>query len=150
MKKSFILYLDQYEPIQSLTDKQKGILFDALFVYQSGKEPVLKDQVIKMAFGFFKQTFERDRAKYLKRCEKNRENINKRWNKEDTNVYERIRTNTKHTDSDSVSDNESESDIKKKKYKKKKPIVYSNEANFTQEEWEKHYGSRKKESILTV
>ncbi len=128
MKESFILYRDQYEPIKSLTIEQKGYLFEAIFSYQFGEEPVFNDPVVSMAFGFFKQTFDRDRAKYLKKCNKNKENVNKRWSKKDTNVYERIRVDTNHTDSgsdtDTDTDTESDSDKKKKKKKKKEVVIY--------------------------
>lgn len=110
MKKSFVLYLDQYEPIKDLTDEQKGRLLDAMFNYHNNNNFELSDPVIRMAFSFFKETFKRDRDKYLKRCNKNRENVLKRWNTNNTVVYDGIRSDTKHTDSDS--DSESESDIK--------------------------------------
>ena len=75
MKKSFILYLDQYEPIKNLSDNEKGILFNAIFTYQFGGNPVFDDNpVIEMAFNFFKQTFERDNGKYENICERNRIN----------------------------------------------------------------------------
>ncbi len=106
-KKSFVLYIDQYEPIKNLTLEQKGELLEAMFSYNLSHEVKINDPIVKMAFSFFEQTFKRDCAKYLKRCEKNKENINKRWNKKDTTVYDGkngIRSDTKNTDSDSVSD----------------------------------------------
>ena len=146
MKSSFLLYLDQHKPIKNLTYEQKGILFDAFFIYQGyGVQPVFEDPVIEMAFGFFKQTFDRDSDKYLKRCEKNRDNINKRWNKKDTNVYKRIQSDTKHTesDSDSDTDNESYNDIKKKKKKKKivrNPYPESFKPRYPEEAWTIQHG----------
>lgn len=118
MKKSFVLYQDQYEPIKGLTQEQKGCLLDAMFLYQIGEPIPEGDPVVMMAFSFFKQTFERDNDKYLKRCEKNRENVRKRWDTKDTNVYDGIRTDTKHTDSDKIVTviEDSDSDIKEKEY----------------------------------
>lgn len=101
MKKSFVLYLDQYEPIKDLSDEQKGQLLDAMFKYHNDVDFELTNPVLKMAFSFFKETFKRDYDKYLKRCEKNRENVRKRWDTKDTNVYDGIRPDTNHTDSDS-------------------------------------------------
>ena len=37
------------------------------------------------------------KARRMERAEKNRENIRKRWNKSNTNVYERIQSDTKHS-----------------------------------------------------
>lgn len=101
MKKSFVLYLDQYEPIKDLSDSQKGQLLDAMFRYHNDIKFELSDPFVKMAFSFFKETFKRDSDKYLKRCEKNRENVRKRWNRDNTTVYDGIQSDTKHTDSDS-------------------------------------------------
>jgi len=110
VKTSFILYLDQYEPIKNLTSEQKGKLLDVLFLYNLGEDPIIEDPIINLVFGFFKTTFDRDTDKYLKRCDKNRENIRKRWNKDSTTVYDGIQPHTKHTDSDSDSGTDSDSD----------------------------------------
>lgn len=50
-------------------------------------------------------------------CLKNSDNIKIRWNKKDTTEYDRIRPDTKHTDSDNDNDIDSgiDKDIKKKK-----------------------------------
>lgn len=112
MKNSFMLYLDQHEPIQTLSLEQKGRLLDAFFTYNMGEEVSFDDPVLTMAFAFFRQTFERNATKYERKCKKNKENIEKRYSKS-TNVddgNERIRPNTNITDSDSDSD--SDSDIK--------------------------------------
>jgi hypothetical protein len=39
--------------------------------------------MLKMAFSFIKAQIDRDAAKYAAVCEKNRENIQRRWKKED-------------------------------------------------------------------
>lgn len=75
MKKSFVLYLDQYnKQIQSLSLEQKGKLFDAMFLYNCGEEINLNDPVLDMAFSFFEETFKRDTDKWLRKAEANREN----------------------------------------------------------------------------
>ena len=51
-----------------------------------------------MLFEIIRSDIDADKKKYAERCERNRENISKRWN---TTEYERIRSNTndtKHTD----------------------------------------------------
>lgn len=90
MKKGFVLYQDQYEPIKALSQEQKGDLLDALFQYQRDGTGPEQGTMVSMAFSFFKIAFDRDSDKYLKRCEKNKENIRKRWNTKDTNEYDRI------------------------------------------------------------
>ncbi len=104
MKKSFVLYLDQYEPVKDLTQEQKGDLFDAMFLYNNHEKIEIKDPVVKMAFSFFEQTFKRDCSNYLKRCEKNSENAKIRWNKKNAVACDRMQVDAKHADSDNDSD----------------------------------------------
>ncbi len=75
-KDSFIIYKSFYEPIKSLSDKQLGRLFRALFTYQiEGSTNVEQD--IQMAFAFFKNQMEIDQSKYQKVVERNRQNGSK-------------------------------------------------------------------------
>jgi len=99
MKKGFILYKSLYEPIKALDKEQKGELMEAIFEYQLTGE-IIEDlnPIVNMAFMFFKNQFDIDNAKYLEKCKKAKESVQKRWNKKDTNVYERIETNTNNTD----------------------------------------------------
>ena len=99
MKKGFILYKSLYEPIKALDKEQKGELMEAIFEYQLTGE-IIEDlnPIVNMAFMFFKNQFDIDNAKYLEKCKKAKESVEKRWNKKDTNVYERIETNTNNTD----------------------------------------------------
>jgi len=116
VKKSFIMYVDMYAPTAGLSLEQKGELWDAVFKFHSGEEVSISDPMAQMAFSFFRQVFERDVEEYERRCEKNRENVRKRWEVKDTTVYDRIELNTtvydgirhgtKHTDNDSDNDND--------------------------------------------
>jgi len=138
MKESVILYTWQYDSIKDLSLEDKGLLFDAIFHYaKTGEGQGQLSPVTKIAFSFIRNTMDYDSEKYQKRCEKNQENIRKRWNdlnKGDTNVYDRIpkiQTNTKRTDIDNDNDNDIDIDIipsispklfpDEKKEKKKKP-----------------------------
>lgn len=107
MKNSFMLYIDQYEPIQTLSLEQKGRLLDAFFAYNMGEEVSFDDPVLAMAFAFFKQAFERDAANYERKCKKNKENIAKRYSKStdvndgnDGNDGIRSNTNATYNDND--------------------------------------------------
>jgi len=77
MKKSFVLYIDNYEPIKLLTLVQKGQLLDYMFRYNLGIEIDIDDPVLKMAFSFFEQTFIRDNKKWNDTAERNRKNGSK-------------------------------------------------------------------------
>lgn len=123
MNDSFILYASDYQLIEGLTDEQLGQLTRALFIYARDGEVINLEPVVRMAFVFIKDKIDRNQAKYQKKCERNRENIRKRWNKsntndtkeneripKNTNVYERIPNDTTRYLSDSESDSESDSD----------------------------------------
>lgn len=123
MNDSFILYTSDYQLIEGLTDEQLGQLTRALFIYARDGEVINLEPVVRMAFVFIKDKIDRNQAKYQKKCERNRENIRKRWNKsntndtkeneripKNTNVYERIPNDTTRYLSDSDSDSESDSD----------------------------------------
>lgn len=126
MNDSFILYTSDYQLIEGLTDEQLGQLTRALFTYARDGEIIKLDPVVRMAFVFIKDKIDRNQQKYQKKCERNRENIRKRWNKSNTNntkeneripndtsVYERIPNDTTRYLYDSDSDSESDSDVSK-------------------------------------
>ena len=123
MSDSFILYTSDYQLIEGLTDEQLGQLTRALFIYARDGEVINLEPVVRMAFVFIKDKIDRNQQKYQKKCERNRENIRKRWNKSntndtkeneripiDTNVYERIPIDTTRYLSDSYSYSDSDSD----------------------------------------
>ena len=126
MNDSFILYTSDYQLIEGLTDEQLGQLTRALFTYARDGDVINLEPVLRMAFVFIKDKIDRNQQKYQKKCERNRENIRKRWNKSNTNdtkendgipndttVYERIPNNTTRylSDSESDSDVSNETDI---------------------------------------
>lgn len=99
-KNSFVVYHNYREKLQNLTNAQIGKLFRAMLDYAiDGKIPELKG-ILDIAFQFIKVTMDEDLKKYNEKCNKNKENIKRRWN---TNVYERnkkIQTYTNDTDND--------------------------------------------------
>lgn len=124
MNDSFILYTSDYQLIEGLTDEQLGQLTRALFIYARDGEVINLEPLVRMAFVFIKDKIDRNQAKYQKKCERNRENIRKRWNKsntndtkeneripKNTNVYERIPNDTTRYLSDSDSESDSDSDV---------------------------------------
>lgn len=115
-KPSFLVYYDNEVVIVRLSDEEAGKLFKSLFPY--GREEIKPDfeksPALAMAFDILSMTIDRDKEKYVKRCEKNRENIQKRWTKagkqSNTNVYAGKQSNTKHTDKDKDMDKDMERD----------------------------------------
>lgn len=121
MKDSFILYLEQKEIFETLSDNEAGKLIKAIFEYEStGQSPKLS-KTLNLVFIPIKNALDRNKEKYQKVVERNKKNIRKRWNKENTkntSGKNGIQKNTKNTDndndnerdSDSVHDNDSVSD----------------------------------------
>lgn len=93
-KDSFILYEEYYEPIKMLSTADKGMLLAALYEYHMNGDVIELPQMAKVIFQFIKRRMDINNKKYAEACEKNRENVRKRWNKEDTKGYETIRPNT--------------------------------------------------------
>ena len=121
-KDSFILYLEQQEIFEMLTDEQAGQLIKNIFTYERTGDMPQMDKMLNLAFIPIMQALDKNRYKYEEKCKKNKENIEKRWNKKNTNVYERKKTNTNYTDNDNEYDNEhvNDNDIDKKEKNKKR------------------------------
>ena len=73
IKKSFILYTDTLDVLDVLTDEQAGKLLRAIRSYHDNSDLIIP-QDIQIAFSPFKNQFDRDHAKYLNVCDKNRIN----------------------------------------------------------------------------
>lgn len=120
-KKSFLLYSDMIGIFSKLPDDKAGQLIKHIFEYVNGKNPESDDLIIQIAFEPIKNSLEINQAKYHAKCEKNKENIKKRWENKNTNVYDRIDSNTneyepipsdtKHTDTDTGIDTDTDTDI---------------------------------------
>jgi hypothetical protein len=110
-KKSFILYQDQGQIFDKLTDYQAGKLIKAIFKYNTGEAPEL-NEILSIIFLPIKQAMDRDLKKFENICERNKGNIKKRWLKD-----------TKSTSGISgipnPLDNDNDNDIKKTSSNKK-------------------------------
>lgn len=93
-KRTFLMYADHYEMVKGLNDAQLGTLLRALYALANNEPLPELDAVAKMAFAFISNDVLKANAKYEERCEKNREAIAHRWDKSNTNVYNRIQSNT--------------------------------------------------------
>lgn len=98
-QKGFVVYGDIEESLDELSDEQVAKLFRGMVNYfNTGKEPKFSG-LLKLAFIPIRQQMDRDVDKYEKKCQKNKENIQKYWDKvkgntDNTNVYECIPSNT--------------------------------------------------------
>lgn len=63
-KKSFILYADQIEMWESLSDEQAGKLMKHIIKYVNDLNPTTNDQFVKLAFSLIKPTLKRDLQKW--------------------------------------------------------------------------------------
>ena len=86
-KNGFMLYCDQIEMIEMLSDEEAGRLIKAIYNYANDKtiDPELNDFSTKIVFVSIKKSLERNKIKYEKRCERNKINAEKRWGKSNKN-----------------------------------------------------------------
>ena len=75
-KPSFLVYYDNEVIVLRLPDDEAGKLFKALFPY--GREKIKPDfdksPALAMAFDILSMAIDRDKERYVRRCEANREN----------------------------------------------------------------------------
>lgn len=111
-QKGFIVYGDTKALADELTDEQLGQLFRGMLNYfAEGKMPKFTG-VLKFAFIPIKQQMDRDKEKYDSKCEKNREKIQKYWDrvKKDTVEYSGIQMNTNATNTKTNTDTNTKTD----------------------------------------
>lgn len=113
-QRGFIVYGDIQDVLTELDDQQTAQLFRGMVDYfVSGKDPKFTG-ILKFVFIPIKQQMDRNADKYEKKCEKMRENANKRWNNaiasksnqldaNDANTNTKTKTDTKiKTDTDTT------------------------------------------------
>ena len=82
VKKSFVLYHDFSNIFSLLTDEELGRLIRAIFDYaMNGLLPEKLGEKEMVAFTMVRDTLDRDREKYEKVCNRNKENARVRWDK---------------------------------------------------------------------
>jgi len=100
MKDNFLLKKSQREVFDALSDEEAGILIKGVFKYLDTGNSELNG-TLKAIFIPIKNDIDKNEENYQKVCERNRENIKKRWDKVyenipvDTTVYESIPVDTK-------------------------------------------------------
>ena len=116
MKDSFLLYVNQIETFEQLTDKQAGKLIKGIYIYAATGELPELEPLLKMAFTSIKQSIDRNAKKYEEKCKRNKENgkLGGRpkkangfeENPEKPNGFEENRMVQKKPDSDNDSDSD--------------------------------------------
>lgn len=76
LKKTFLLYYDQSQIWDGLSDEQAGKLIKFL---HKKIQPPENDPLIKYAYDIIKKKIDADYEKWVERCHQNKENIKKRW-----------------------------------------------------------------------
>ena len=121
-KPSFLVYYDNEVIVLRLPDEEAGRLFKSLFPY--GREEIRPDfeesPALAMAFDILSMAIDRDKKKYITRCEANRENGRKggRPKKKQTDIKkteksERFFSKPKKADMDRDKDRENDMDMQK-------------------------------------
>lgn len=86
MRNGFILYQSYKEYFEDLTGEEAKELLLAIFEYEKTRvKPTNLSTKVGCYFLVIKQQLDKNYEEYLKIVEKNRQNINKRWNKTNTN-----------------------------------------------------------------
>jgi len=92
-KDSFKLYTDQQGLFNELPDDQAGRLIKLIFSYVNDENPEPEELLLRVAFEPIKRQLKRDLKKYVAKCESNKENALKRWDKDNANASERMPNN---------------------------------------------------------
>ncbi len=96
-KKTFLMYSDVINYIDGLNDHQVAQLYKATLCYANGLPVEIDDAEVKGIWRVIKHNMDQTDAAYQEKCERNKENIRKRYNKkatESTEEYEAVRDDT--------------------------------------------------------
>lgn len=111
-----MIYFHIFEMLKLLDTQQVGEVMLALMAYaKDGIEPQFREQAMQIVWVNMKNASDVDKERYAERCKNAKAAIEKRWNKqEDTDVYERIPTDTKHTNHNTNTETDTESETNTK------------------------------------
>ena len=121
---AFLLPIDQKEIVDELDNEEAGRIFKAIYEYEVNKKEIDLPKTLKIVFKQFKVKLDNYDGAYEEKCQRNRENIRKYWEKKksNTNEYERIRTNTNVY---KIKENKrKENKIKENKRKREREYIY--------------------------
>ena len=122
MKKSFLIYDDWGDLVETLPDEDKGRVFSALFRFSAtGEVGDLSNPAADMLLKVMIKQLRDDKEKYDRKCEKNKENSAKRFN----DVYRTISNDNDgyRTMTDKDKDKELDKDKEKDSLKEKEKTI---------------------------
>ena len=96
--KNFVFKKEWREALKDYSAEVRAEVYEAILAYAFEGEIIEMSDLSKMAFNFIKLSIDAMQDAYKKKCEKNRQNITRRWN-ENTEVCETIPNDTKAYDS---------------------------------------------------
>ena len=99
-KSKVVFYTDWGNIFNALPKEKAGELIQHLCKYINDENPPELPGLLNVVWIPMRDALKRDLRKYEAVCDKNKENIRKRWDKKDTTVYDRIPNDTKNTDKD--------------------------------------------------
>lgn len=97
MKDNFLLKKSQKEVFEQLTDEEAGKLIKGIFQYATTGENKLEGY-LNIIFIPIKNEIDKNEERYIKVCERNKKNIEKRWDTKNTTGKSGIPNDTKNTD----------------------------------------------------
>ena len=97
MKDNFLLKKSQKEVFEQLTDEEAGKLIKGIFQYATTGENKLEGY-LNIIFIPIKNEIDKNEERYIKVCERNKKNIEKRWYTKNTTGKFGIPNDTKNTD----------------------------------------------------
>jgi uncharacterized phage protein (TIGR02220 family) len=90
-KKSFILYADQMEHFEELTNEEAGLLIKHIFRYVNDTQPEAPDRLTQIAFNPIKQQLKRDLVSYeTKKDERSKSGILGNLKKHNLDLYDEV------------------------------------------------------------
>ena len=113
MKNSFIVYTDNTEYIDILSDEQLGQLYKAQILYSKGIDPEIEDITVKALFSLFRGQLDRDNEKYQNKVERVKKlNETKSSNKNTTSLNKNTISSRNRNDivGDTVTDTVTDTD----------------------------------------
>ena len=137
-KNSFVLYTEYEETLAALSDSEMGALFRAIFTYERTQEKPQLKGAVAMAFNFICKDLDKNRAKYIERCEKNKANGSlggrpkTEGNPNKPNGFDENPDEPKKPDNENESDydNENESELLNHDHEDSKQRARAHEGNF--------------------
>lgn len=115
---SYVFYKDWSEVISTMPPEMELQVRRAIDAYVFNDEQPELPEAARYFFEALKKDIDRDREKFTQKCERNRENIRKRYERIRSNTveYDRIRSNTNATENENENEDGNEKEIQGDKH----------------------------------